>query len=36
MHRSNLGALLGLGEVDKDELYRALDVLGAAQPAIGI
>ena len=30
----SLGALLGLGEVDEDELYRALDVLGAAQPAI--
>lgn len=30
----SLGAVLGLGEVDEDELYRALDVLGAAQPAI--
>jgi hypothetical protein len=30
----SLGAMLGLGEVDEDELYRALDVLGAAQPAI--
>src|SRR5512132_2709941 len=30
----SLGAVLGLGEVDDDELYRALDVLGAAQPAI--
>jgi Transposase DDE domain len=30
----SLGALLGLGEVDEDELYRALDLLGAAQPAI--
>ena len=29
-----LGAVLGVGEVDEDELYRALDVLGAAQPAI--
>ena len=26
--------VLGLGEVDEDELYRALDALGAAQPAI--
>jgi Transposase DDE domain len=26
--------VLRLGEVDEDELYRALDVLGAAQPAI--
>ena len=30
----SLGAILGLGEVDEDELYRALDLLGAAQPAI--
>src|SRR5512134_3987108 len=30
----SLGAVLGLGPVDEDELYRALDVLGAAQPAI--
>ena len=30
----SLGAVLRLGEVDEDELYRALDVLGAAQPAI--
>jgi hypothetical protein len=30
----SLGALLGVGEVDEDELYRALDVLGGAQPAI--
>ena len=30
----SLGAVLGVGEVDEDELYRALDVLGAAQPAI--
>src|SRR5512132_3616112 len=30
----SLGAVLGVGEVDGDELYRALDVLGAAQPAI--
>jgi Transposase DDE domain len=30
----SLGAVLGLGEVDEDELYRALDVLGPAQPAI--
>src|SRR5512147_2294485 len=29
----SLGAVLGLGEVD-EELYRALDLLGAAQPAI--
>jgi hypothetical protein len=28
----SLGAVLGLGEVDEDELYRALDLLGAAQP----
>ena len=26
--------MLWVGEVDEDELYRALDVLGAAQPAI--
>src|SRR5512134_2632870 len=30
----SLGAVLGLREVDEDDLYRALDVLGAAQPAI--
>jgi hypothetical protein len=30
----SLGALLGVSEVDEDELYRPLDVLGAAQPAI--
>jgi transposase len=30
----SLGAVLGLEEVDEDELYRALDSLGAAQPAI--
>lgn len=30
----SLGAVLGLEEVDEDELYRALDLLGAAQPAI--
>lgn len=30
----SLGAVLGLGAVDEDELYRALDGLGAAQPAI--
>jgi hypothetical protein len=30
----SLGAVLRLGEVDEDELYRALDALGAAQPAI--
>ena len=30
----SLGAVLGLGEVDEDELYRALDLLGAAPPAI--
>src|SRR5512132_224140 len=30
----SLGALLGLGEVNEDELYRALDLLGAAQSAI--
>jgi hypothetical protein len=30
----SLGAVLGVGEVDEDELYRALDALGAAQPAI--
>lgn len=30
----SLGAVLGLGTVDEDELYRALDLLGAAQPAI--
>ncbi len=30
----SLGAVLGLAEVDENELYRALDGLGAAQPAI--
>jgi DDE family transposase len=30
----SLGAVLGLGAVDEDELYRALDLVGAAQPAI--
>ena len=30
----SLGAMLGWGEVDEDELYRALDLLGAAQSAI--
>jgi hypothetical protein len=30
----SLGAVLRLDEVDEDELYRALDLLGAAQPAI--
>jgi Transposase DDE domain len=30
----SLGAVLGLGEVDEDELYAALDCLGEAQPAI--
>ena len=30
----SLGAVLGLGEVGEDELYRALDLLGAAQPKI--
>jgi hypothetical protein len=30
----SLGAVLGLGAVDEDELYRALDLLGAAQPTI--
>jgi hypothetical protein len=30
----SLGAVLGLEEVDEDELYRALDLLGAAQPSI--
>src|SRR5512132_382861 len=32
----SLGAVLRLGEVDEDELYRALDLLGAAQPAIEV
>src|SRR5271157_4663748 len=31
---SSLGELLGLGEVDEDELYHALDWLLARQPAI--
>jgi Transposase DDE domain len=30
----SLGAVLGLGEVDEDELYAALDLIGAAQPRI--
>jgi hypothetical protein len=30
----SLGAVLGLGTVDEDELYAALDLLGAAQPTI--
>jgi hypothetical protein len=30
----SLGALLGLGAVDEDELYRALDLLGGAQAKI--
>jgi len=30
----SLGAVLGLGAVDEDELYAALDLLGAAQPKI--
>jgi Transposase DDE domain len=30
----SLGAVLGLGEVDEDELYAALDLLGAAQSRI--
>jgi hypothetical protein len=30
----SLGALLDLGEVNEDELYAALDLLGAAQPKI--
>ena len=30
----SLGALLELGEVDEDELYAALDLLGTAQPRI--
>jgi transposase len=31
---SSLGTILGLGEVDEDELYRALDWLGERQPTI--
>ena len=31
---SSLGDALGLGEVDEDELYTALDWLGERQPAI--
>src|ERR1039458_3946421 len=31
---SSLGTILGLGEVDEDELYAALDWLGERQPAI--
>ena len=30
----SLGAVLGLAAVDEDELYRALDLLGEAQPKI--
>jgi len=30
----SLGAVLGLGAVDEDELYAALDLLGKAQPRI--
>lgn len=30
----SLGPVLGLGTVDEDELYRALDLLGEAQPKI--
>lgn len=30
----SLGAVLDLGEVDEDELYAALDLLGQAQPTI--
>ncbi len=30
----SLGAVLDLGDVDEDELYRALDLLGQAQPGI--
>jgi hypothetical protein len=30
----SLGAVLGLGAVDEDELYTALDLLGEAQPRI--
>lgn len=30
----SLGAVLGLGTVDEDELYAALDLLGKAQPKI--
>ena len=30
----SLGAVLGLGAVDEDELYRAVDLLGEAQPKI--
>ncbi|MGH7015405.1 MAG: IS1634 family transposase [Stellaceae bacterium] len=30
----SLGAVLGLGDVDEDELYAALDLLGQAQPKI--
>ena len=30
----SLGAVLGLGTVDEDELYRALDLLGGAQAKI--
>ena len=30
----SLGAVLGLGAVDEDELYAALDLLGQAQPEI--
>jgi Transposase DDE domain len=30
----SLGAVLGLGDVDEDELYASLDLLGQAQPKI--
>src|SRR5271166_2795938 len=32
----SLGAVLGLGDVDEDELYAALDLLGEAQPRIEV
>jgi hypothetical protein len=32
----SLGTILGLGEVDEDELYAALDWLGERQPAIEV
>jgi hypothetical protein len=32
----SLGAVLGLGAVDEDELYAALDLLGEAQPRIEV
>jgi transposase len=31
---SSLGTIIGLGEVDEDELYSALDWLGERQPAV--